>query len=191
MENPNQFDLNGAIARWRDDLNQFQQFRVENVDELESHLRDSVETLRGSGLSEEEAFLIARSRLGRAERLETEFSRVEPRRTSKVIHGLVFLFFTTGCFFLWATLQLPRMMAFDGRPLPGFTVLCFNLRWVLYALVGIAAAYLAFVCLRKTTARLSWVGFFASSVAVLILIGLQISVAVLLPLIDFMSRAAR
>ncbi len=76
MENSGSFDLNVAIARWRQGLGASSAFRRDNLDELESHLRDTVQTLTTKGLDEEEAFLIAVRRLGYAEPLEREFAKV-------------------------------------------------------------------------------------------------------------------
>jgi hypothetical protein len=76
METKTAFDLNTAIQRWRDHLSQSPCFRRENLDELETHLRDAVAALRGTTLSEEEAFLVAARRLGGAPALEPEFAKV-------------------------------------------------------------------------------------------------------------------
>ena len=76
METKTAFDLNTAIQRWREHLSQSPQFRPENVEELETHLRDSVASLQGKALSEEEAFLVATRRLGGVPVLEPEFAKV-------------------------------------------------------------------------------------------------------------------
>jgi hypothetical protein len=76
METKTAFDLNTAIERWHDHLRQSPHFRPENLAELESHLRDSVASFRGSPLSEEEAFLVATRRLGGVPALEPEFAKV-------------------------------------------------------------------------------------------------------------------
>src|SRR5215469_12698509 len=73
------FDLNLAIQRWRENLAQSPVFRSENLNELESHLRDSVATWRAHGLSDEEAFLIASRRIGGDKQLESEFRKVNGR----------------------------------------------------------------------------------------------------------------
>ena len=52
------------IGGWREHLSRAPQFRPEDVQELEAHLRDSVARWRTKGLSDEEAFLIAAGRLG-------------------------------------------------------------------------------------------------------------------------------
>jgi hypothetical protein len=76
METKTAFDLNTAIQRWREHLRQSPHFRPENLDELETHLRDSVAAFGSTALSEEEAFLVAARRLGGAPALEPEFAKV-------------------------------------------------------------------------------------------------------------------
>jgi hypothetical protein len=76
MENATAFDLNDAIRRWRDGLNDSPHFRGEDLEELEGHLRDSVVALQDRGLTEEEAFLLAARRLGHPAGLEPEFAKV-------------------------------------------------------------------------------------------------------------------
>ena len=79
MENPTSFDLNRAIQQWRENLGQSPAFRSENLNELETHLCDSIATLRTRGLSAEEAFTIATRRIGKGGSLETEFGKVNQR----------------------------------------------------------------------------------------------------------------
>ena len=66
MENRTPFDLNEAIRRWQENLGDSPAFGADNLEELASHLRASVQSLKADGLSEEEAFLIATRRIGRA-----------------------------------------------------------------------------------------------------------------------------
>jgi hypothetical protein len=76
METTTSFELNGAIQQWRENLGQSPAFRSENLNELESHLRDSIATLQTRGLSVEEAFLLATRRVGKGGLLEAEFCKV-------------------------------------------------------------------------------------------------------------------
>ena len=76
MENQTGFDLNAAIQQWREKLAEAPAFRRENLNELESHLRDSIAALQAKGLSGEEAFWVATRRVGQSSRLETEFGKV-------------------------------------------------------------------------------------------------------------------
>ena len=73
------FDLNCAIQQWRESLNQSPAFRRENLDELETHLRDSIATLQARGLSAEESFLVAARRAGSCATLGAEFGKVNAR----------------------------------------------------------------------------------------------------------------
>jgi hypothetical protein len=76
MENSTQFDLRDAIRQWRDSLAASPACRTDDLDQLESHLRDSVTTLQTTGLSLREAFWVAKSRLGTNDQLSCEFAKV-------------------------------------------------------------------------------------------------------------------
>src|SRR5256885_471845 len=76
MENISEFDLNIALRQWLDRFGQSPQVKAENLNELESHLRDSVVQLQCKGLSSEESFLVATHRVGSPEKLEPEFAKV-------------------------------------------------------------------------------------------------------------------
>jgi hypothetical protein len=76
MENQTSFDLNGAIQRWRGELSKSASFRADDLEELESHLRDSESSLRAQGLTAEEAFLIAVRRTGSGDVLAAEFATI-------------------------------------------------------------------------------------------------------------------
>ena len=77
MANQTSFDLNAAIHDWRAGLAKSSSFHVNDLDELESHVRDSVETLRAQGLTGEEACLIAIRRTGRREVIAAEFAAID------------------------------------------------------------------------------------------------------------------
>lgn len=79
METTTSFELNHAIQQWRENLGQSPAFRSENLNELESHLRDSIATLQTRGLSAEEAFVVATGRIGQGGPLEAEFCKVNGR----------------------------------------------------------------------------------------------------------------
>ena len=76
MNDQTAFDLDRAIQNWREELKKSPAFRDENLNEMESHLRDSIAKLQERGLSTEEAFIIASRRIGGAPALETEFGKV-------------------------------------------------------------------------------------------------------------------
>lgn len=70
------FDLNKAIGNWRTSFLQRQTCAKSDIDELESHLREEIDNLTASKLSEQEAFLVAIHRLGDPDSLAGEFAKV-------------------------------------------------------------------------------------------------------------------
>ncbi len=78
MENPAPFDLNEAIRQWQKNLGASPAFSADNLEEMASHLRASVQKLKATGLSDKDAFETAVQRLGEREPLEREFAKVNP-----------------------------------------------------------------------------------------------------------------
>ena len=76
MENTTPSDLNTILRRWREEVGASGTLGRQDLDELESHLRDSVQNLEQGGLSAEEAFHVASRRLGTAGGLVAEFAKV-------------------------------------------------------------------------------------------------------------------
>jgi hypothetical protein len=70
------FDLNQELTKWRDSLAESEALSVSAIDELENHLREEIESLVSRDLSEEEAFWLARRRLGGACDLVGEFAKI-------------------------------------------------------------------------------------------------------------------
>ena len=73
--------MNEAIRHWQQNLGTSPAFGVDNLEELASHLRASVQRLKADGHSEEEAFQIAVRRIGEHGPLEREFAKVNPVAT--------------------------------------------------------------------------------------------------------------
>lgn len=76
METPTSFDLDQAIQQWRERLAQSPALHQESLNELETHLRDSIAILERSGLSQVEAFTTATRRLGGERQLQNEFAKL-------------------------------------------------------------------------------------------------------------------
>jgi hypothetical protein len=76
MEQTTEFNLELAVQEWRLVLAESPAVRRGDLDELESHLRDSVATLQAVGLSSREAFWVARTRLGPLDALAGEYVKV-------------------------------------------------------------------------------------------------------------------
>lgn len=70
------FDLNQAINSWRMSLSEKQTCAKSDIDEMETHLREEIDSLMASKLSEQEAFLVATHRLGDPDSLAAEFAKV-------------------------------------------------------------------------------------------------------------------
>jgi hypothetical protein len=166
------------------------QVKAENLKELESHVRDSVVHLEMKGLSAEESFLIATHRVGSPGRLEPEFAKVNHRPLNLFIHGLIWLFLSLGCWFLWVILHFPQMMTSrSGLTLPAFTRFVVGLESYLVLPPLLAAVYCGWIWVRRSSGSHSWVGFFASTIAVLLLLALPTLIAVFLPVIAFINQS--
>lgn len=75
--------MSAQIEVWRDYLQRRPGIAAADVDELEAHLRDQIDDLTGVGLSDDEAFLVAVSRVGRIDAVSHEFAREHSERLWK------------------------------------------------------------------------------------------------------------
>ncbi len=97
--------LESQIAEWRTLISSNPALNRNDVEELETHLRDQVDELSEAGLSDDEAFLIAVKRIGKLDEVSREYSREnrgklwrqlvladggEPEPASRWIEALVF-----------------------------------------------------------------------------------------------------
>ena len=80
MENPTPFDLKPALQQWRAGLQNLGGISADELEELEEHLRESMDALHARGLSVQEAFRIATRRLGSERQLSDEFAKANPQR---------------------------------------------------------------------------------------------------------------
>lgn len=80
MEAPNSFNLNHAIRQWRQRFAGSSALNRQDLDELEAHLRDSVQALAERGLNMADAFEVAAHRLGANPELSAEFAKVNAHR---------------------------------------------------------------------------------------------------------------
>lgn len=76
-------DLERQITQWREFIGSRRTISATDVDELESHLRDRIDALIASGLTEDEAFLIAVKRMGALDDLSKEYAREHSERLWK------------------------------------------------------------------------------------------------------------
>jgi hypothetical protein len=106
--------LEAQIAQWRHYVHRRRELQTSDADELEDHLRGSVDELVEAGLSEDEAFLVAVKRMGSLDELSREFAREHSER-------------------LWKQLVL------TGEPAPGAPAADTRSRRTLWVMVGCAA----------------------------------------------------
>jgi hypothetical protein len=78
MKNQPHFDLAAALENWQTELAAQPNFSADDRRELETHLRDTFAELKSRGLSEEEAFWLARRRVGQPQKLAEEFVKADP-----------------------------------------------------------------------------------------------------------------
>ncbi len=71
--------------------------------------------------------------------------------------------------------------------LPGFTSFCLELMPFWYVPPILAGVYCGIICFRKMGISRSWFGFFATTTAILVLLGFPILIAAGLPVIDLLN----
>ena len=75
--------LDGQIRRWRGYVQRHEVISAADVDELEDHLREQIGDLQEAGLSGDEAFLVAITRIGGLDEVSREFAREHTERLWK------------------------------------------------------------------------------------------------------------
>ena len=78
-----QAELEAQFAQWRHYVQRRRELRQSDADELEDHLRGSVDELVAVGLHADEAFLVAVKRMGSLDDLSREFAREHSERLWK------------------------------------------------------------------------------------------------------------
>ena len=73
-------ELEAQFAQWRHYVRRRPELRNTDVEELEDHLRGSVDELVAAGLHPDEAFLVAVKRMGSLDDLSREFAREHSER---------------------------------------------------------------------------------------------------------------
>jgi len=142
------FDLEQSIADWRRQMLAAGIKTPVPLDELESHLREDLETLRSSGVPEPQALQLAVSRLGTPGSMQTEFKKV--KRTS--------LDFVTIGAFMWIGAAILLAWMLSGRLVSGRPSLLLLAAHVFSLTTGYFAAFLTggfgiyYFCCRRLRA---------------------------------------
>src|SRR5689334_13745693 len=76
-------ELEAQFEQWRQYVLRRRELQQSDADELEDHLRGSVDELVAAGLSPDEAFLVAVKRMGSLDELSREFAREHSERLWK------------------------------------------------------------------------------------------------------------
>src|SRR5438128_3412748 len=76
-------ELDAQFEQWRQYVLRRRELQPVDADELEDHLRGSVDELVAGGLSPDEAFLVAVKRMGSLDELSREFAREHSERLWK------------------------------------------------------------------------------------------------------------
>jgi hypothetical protein len=76
METPGQFQLELAVDSYLQQLQLNGNYTPDDIEELKSHLLDEVDDLQQKQLNKEEAFMVAKKRLGKDEVLNREYTKV-------------------------------------------------------------------------------------------------------------------
>ncbi len=126
MEPPPRFDLDQAVAAWRAELARHPGPAPADLRELEAHLRDGFAELKKKDLSDEEAFLVARHRIGPSAPVADEFTKIATKRSwAPRVFWLVFGVFALlrwqeASLMIWRViLSLFAELSFDYSGSPG------------------------------------------------------------------------
>ena len=93
------FNLEHAIAQWRQQLLNAGLESPVPLDELESHLRDDIAAQTRSGLEAQQAFAAAVERVGRASALKAEFEKVGNVKKARELKLMGTILVGTACFY--------------------------------------------------------------------------------------------
>ena len=91
------FDLNSSIENWKAKLIASGIYSNEDLDELEAHLKDEMDNLiEKNSLGEEDAFILAKHKIGEVKELKTEYKKVNnvllwKKRVLLLIGGYLFI----------------------------------------------------------------------------------------------------
>lgn len=160
MEQPTQtlYNLELEVAAWRQNMLNGA-LTPEDVEELIQHLRDEMSALQAKGLSEEEAWLVARKRIGQPVAINEEFCKVNPDFTAS--RNLLMLFWGGTIFMVLQSFlfDLPGMLWFVVKLTTGNHIkhLVSNqqIGMILYAFCGVTLV-LALLNLVRTNKVSAW-----------------------------------
>jgi hypothetical protein len=112
--------LNERLRQWRSALKNRPAIRQEDIEELESHLSDTMDVLLKNGLSEEEAFMVGTRRVGHPVALEDQFRCARPavvwtERAQWMVLGILSLWIASSLSKIGSSLTLWLGGRFSGN----------------------------------------------------------------------------
>jgi cation transport ATPase len=137
------FQLESAIQNWRNSLQQDQTMLPEDIDELETHLRDQIDSLTLSRLNPDEAFWVASHRFGDNSAVAREFAKVNTAAIWK--HRAFWMIF--GIFISMLITSLAAVLSKTGAIVLKWIQIDSNISGLAASLGYISAVLIAFVIL--------------------------------------------
>ncbi|MDV3427671.1 MAG: permease prefix domain 1-containing protein [Bacillota bacterium] len=125
------FQLEMSLENWRRKLADSNSFTKADIDELESHLLDEIDTLKKNTLTEEEAFYVACSRIGSVDLLSSEFSKINfnviwLKKFLWLLSGYILIYFfqrLINILSVFASLTVFRFTALSSYKMAGLSLL--------------------------------------------------------------------
>jgi hypothetical protein len=121
------FNLDQAIAQWRQQMLKAGLKSPVPLDELESHLRDDIQEQMRSGVSVKQAFEVATRRIGEAHALKSEFAKA--RKAPKAFRKLMGFacVVLVGFIFLLSGFTFSQMRLSPGEQILAYAAVAFTL----------------------------------------------------------------
>lgn len=153
---PANFNLNNEIKIWQQHMLSGA-LSPDDVEELTDHLHGEIAQLQSNGLSEEEAWLVARHRIGRPVIIDNEFNKVNPDFAAN--RNLLMLFWGGVIFMLLQTLvyNFPDFLHIFpgvGRNPATKMFTTDQIKVILYMLTGAFACFITFVVVKNNKVAL-------------------------------------
>ncbi len=118
MEQKSSFNIEEEVNSWAGSLKDKPVLTESDVEEMKNHLYDSCEALMEKGLSEEEAFMVAKMRMGDSPELDEAFREanqpvIQMRRSMYILAGVLVYF--ASYFFILSTSMLLLILLLQGE----------------------------------------------------------------------------
>lgn len=158
------FNLDKEIETWQQQI-QSGALTPDDVEELTHHLQDEISELSTNGLSEEEAWFVARHRIGQPITINSEFTKVNPdfaanRNLLMLFWGATFCMFLQTFFFCFND----WLLAIPGMPhKPLFKLLTIDQACIVLYILSTVLVCIVLGVVLKSVKLLLWFNAFASN----------------------------